>query len=367
MNSFDLVVWAVAALVLARILGRDRPRLWPVLGVVLGLGLLNEISVLWLGAGLTLGLVATPARRVLATRGPWLAAAIAALLSLPYVVWQIRHGFPTLEFMHNAILALAHGALFPLVGLPADSYAPALVRRAAQELAHDVIAYAGFVGLMIAWAAAAARRQREVREAQLERALVDAQLHSLRLQLQPHFLFNALNTISEAIYDDPRAADAMLGHLAELLRLSLRAAPSQEVTLADELAALARYTAIMHARFGDRLRVRIDVPADAERALVPSLLLQPLVENVIRHAGASRHALEIDVRARIDGGALVLEVADNGPGAAPGEDVLAGGVGLAASAERLRLLYRGAAALDAHNRAEGGFRVRMRLPARMGA
>ncbi len=103
MNSFDLLFWAVAALLVVRILADDRPRRWIALGVVLGLGLENKISVLWLGAGLALALVVTPARRVFRTRGPWLCAAIALLLFAPHVVWQVRHGFPTLEFMHNAM------------------------------------------------------------------------------------------------------------------------------------------------------------------------------------------------------------------------------------------------------------------------
>ncbi len=317
--------------------------------------MVEELVGGWAAFALMPGVAAVARRFPLARgrRARHLPAHVAALLAYSAV--------------HTLLLAGARETLFPLLGVGGDSYAARLGVRAAQELGHDVIAYAAFLGLLAAWQWVAERRERELREARLERALVDAQLHSLRLQLQPHFLFNALNTISEAIHEDPRAADAMIGHLAELLRLSLRAAPTQEVVLADELAALARYTAIMRARFGDRLRVRLDVPADTERALVPSLLLQPLVENVIRHAGGSRHALEIDVRARLDGGALVLEVADNGPGADPGEDVLSTGVGLTSSAERLRLLYRGEAELDARNREGGGFRVRMRLPARTAA
>ena len=269
---------------------------------------------------------------------------------------------------HTLLLALAHELLFPLLGLPVDSYLPKLGVRAGQELAHDVIGYGIFVTLLTGWDAIAARRQRELRQAQLETALTDAQLRNLRLQLQPHFLFNALNTISEAVYEDPRTADAMIQNLAELLRLALRTAPTQEVTLREELDALARYVAIMEARFGDRLRVRVEVTPEAERALVPSLLLQPLVENVIRHgANVSAQVLEIDVRARVAGGALVVEVADNGPGADPEVDLLGSGLGLGSSAERLRLLYRGEAALEATNRAEGGFCVRLRLPAREAA
>jgi hypothetical protein len=102
MNVFDVLIWALAARVMLDILDEPTDRRWIALGVILGLGLLNKISVLWLGAGLALGLVATPARRLLLTRGPWIAAAVAAVLFVPHVIWQVSHGWPTLEFIRNA-------------------------------------------------------------------------------------------------------------------------------------------------------------------------------------------------------------------------------------------------------------------------
>jgi hypothetical protein len=102
MNALDLLIWATAGWLLVRILRGDSPHLWLVLGVVLGLGLENKISVLWLGAGLLVGLVLSPQRRLLATRGPWLAGAIAVALFVPYILWQMSYGWPTLEFMRNA-------------------------------------------------------------------------------------------------------------------------------------------------------------------------------------------------------------------------------------------------------------------------
>jgi hypothetical protein len=102
MNALDLLVWAAAGWLLVRILRGDSPHLWLVLGGVLGIGLENKIGVLWLGAGLLVGLILSPQRRLLATRGPWLAGAIAAALFIPHLVWQVSHGWPTLEFMHNA-------------------------------------------------------------------------------------------------------------------------------------------------------------------------------------------------------------------------------------------------------------------------
>jgi len=296
------------------------------------------------------------------------AGGVTALALMPGVAWLARRfpvrrgqilrsvpphfiGLVAYSIAHTFLLSLAHGALYPLIGFSADPYTPKLLARAFQELAHDVMAYGLFLGLDAAWSAAETLRAIELR--------------TLRLQLQPHFLFNALNTISEAIHDAPRAAEAMLEHLAELLRLSLRMEATHEVPLAEELVALGRYTALLEARFGDRLRVCVEVAAEAEPLLVPSLLLQPLVENALRH-GATGQPLEIDVSARREGAELIIEVADNGPGADPDADVMQKGLGLAASAERLRLLYRGRAKLTAGNRPEGGFAVRLRIPARPG-
>jgi len=127
---------------------------------------------------------------------------------------------------------------------------------------------------------------RESRERELE--ATQLALENLRSQLQPHFLFNTLQSISTLIHRDPAAADRMLTDLSDLLRLSLRSAASQEVPLRDELDFLARYLEIMRVRFGDRLVIRVDVNADVLNAMVPSLVLQPIVENAIRHGMADR-------------------------------------------------------------------------------
>jgi signal transduction histidine kinase len=310
------------------------------------------------------GLLDTAPRRLLEEA----VGAYTALALLPAVGWLVRRhplergrlrrslpvhlaGLLAYSAAHTFLLALAHSFLFPVLGFPADPYLPKLVVRALQELAHDAIGYSVFVALVAAWKAGEALRETELR--------------ALRLQLQPHFLFNALNTIAEAIHEDPRAAEAMLDHLAELLRLALRTGATEEVPLADELTALRRYLALVDARFGDRLRVVLDVPADTEPLLVPSLLLQPLVENALRH-GMTGQRLEVAVSARRAGGALILEVADDGPGADPGADVLGKGLGLATTAGRLRHLHGRHGHLEAGNRDGGGFAVRVRLPARTG-
>jgi two-component system LytT family sensor kinase len=248
------------------------------------------------------------------------------------------------------------------------------------ELPMQVIWISILVAAIHGFAALDAARARELRAARLESSLARSQLRNLRLQLQPHFLFNALHTVSAAMYDDPAAADEMLDQLAELLRASLRTAQSDEVPLGEELALLDRYLAIQRARFGDRLTVSIQVEPGAGSLLVPSLLLQPLVENAIRHGNAERAGRgAIAVRAHREDGRLVLEVEDDGPGAVtvpaagaaagpvpPGKRTAAAatGIGLAATAERLQLLYGDAQTFSAGAGPAGGFLVRAALPAR---
>jgi two-component system LytT family sensor kinase len=263
--------------------------------------------------------------------------------------------------------------LFPLAGLGAYDYG-VMPLRYLMELPLQVV----WIGLVVAgvhaYAALEAARARELRAARLESSLARSQLRNLRLQLQPHFLFNALHTISAAMYDDPAAADEMLDQLAELLRASLRTAQSDEVPLGEELALLDRYLAIQRARFGDRLDVSIQVEPGAGSLLVPSLLLQPLVENAIRHGNAERAGRgAIAVRARQEDGSLLLEVEDDGPGgASPGTAgfepaaLAPRGLGLSATAERLQLLYGDAQTFSAGHGPAGGFLVRVSLPLRRG-
>ena len=258
--------------------------------------------------------------------------------------------------------------LYPLTGLGAYDYG-VMPLRYFMELPLQAVWFTITVAGLHAWYALAAARARELRSAQLEAGLARAQLRNLRLQLQPHFLFNALNTISSTMYEDPRAADEMLDQLAELLRASLRTAQTDEVPLREELALLDRYLALMRARFGERLEVALQLDPEAASALVPSLILQPLVENAIRHGNAERVGRgTIAVRARREEGRLVLEVEDDGPGdAGSNGDRPSPGLGLASTAERLRLLYGDGQTFDAANAPGGGFRVRASLPFREAA
>ncbi len=209
-------------------------------------------------------------------------------------------------------------------------------------------------------------REREQREAALETRLAEARLEILRHQLQPHFLFNTLHTISALVGDDVGAARRVITRLGDLLRSSLDTADRQEVALRDELTFLRHYLDIQHTRFGDRLRTRMNVSPGLDAALVPSMVLQPLVENSIRHAVEPRaDGAEVTLHASRHEDTLVLEVADDGPGMTS-EGVNGDGIGLSNTRERLTRLYGNAHELRFENVPNGGLRVILSLPFRTG-
>ena len=204
-------------------------------------------------------------------------------------------------------------------------------------------------------------RERELRASQMEAQLARAELQALRVQLHPHFLFNALNSISALMYSDVDAADSMLTRLSALLRSRLADSSAQEVPLGEELESLEKYLDIERIRFADRLKVRTTIPPDTVNALVPNLVLQPLVENAIRHGIAQREAAGlIEINALRENGSLHLEVRDNGPGFS--HQLSSSGIGLSNTRERLRCLYGEAQSLELRNAAGGGAVVEVIIP-----
>ena len=184
-------------------------------------------------------------------------------------------------------------------------------------------------------------KEREIRTAELERLVSEARMGVLRAQLHPHFLFNTLNTISAHIEREPRTARRLLEQLGELLRLSLAHAEDQEIPLAQEVAFIERYLELQKARLDDRLEAVVSVDADVLDAMVPTFILQPLVENAIRHGTAPRVEQGlVEVRAWRSSGQLHLSVQDDGPGLPPGWDPkVSAGIGISNTRERLRHLY----------------------------
>jgi len=179
-------------------------------------------------------------------------------------------------------------------------------------------------------------KDRAIRASQLEARLAQTQLQMLRMQLQPHFLFNTLHSISALMHKDVRRADSMVAALSDLLRMSLQNIGAQEVPLQSELEFLQRYVEIMSLRFGDRLHVTIDVDPETRDARVPNLFLQPLVENSFRHGFGDLGQGAIAISVRRDGDMLVCDIVDDGRGLRAGHKE---GVGLASTRQRLAHLY----------------------------
>jgi hypothetical protein len=229
-----------------------------------------------------------------------------------------------------------------------------------------VLAQVIFVVLLIALEWYRAARRSEMRTSQLEAQLSSAQLNALRSQLDPHFLFNTLNSVSALMHRDADAADTMLARLSEMLRLTLDSSSAQEVPLRAELDTTRLYLDIMDARFGDRLSSSFEVDAALLDERVPSFLLQPLVENVVRHGiDESKERTTIRIGAEAAGDALTLRITDDGRGL-PSDAGVREGIGLRNTRRRLAELYGSAARLIVSNRAGGGTEVVVTVPRRVG-
>ena len=248
--------------------------------------------------------------------------------------------------------------------LPPVPYGGELRRFIGGHMLVGVAAYATIVAVITAIEERAARRKRELDTARLEADLAQAQLRALQMQLQPHFLFNTLHGIAMLTDSDPAGAETMAVKLAELLRATLRLRDVPEVALRTELELLRAYLEIEELRFGDRLSVTFEVPEDLLDVPVPSFLLQPIVENAVRHGVAPRvENGRITIGATRDGSALVLSVEDDGPGFDTDPFAVAG-VGLSATRDRLALRYGAAGSIrcEARSADARGARVAIRVP-----
>jgi len=207
-------------------------------------------------------------------------------------------------------------------------------------------------------------RERELRTAELEKRLVQAKLQTLQMQLNPHFLFNTLHSISSLMHKDVEAADKMITRLGDLLRAALAGADTQEVTLRQELNLLQLYLSIEQIRFGNRLSVKMEIAPDTLEAQVPNLILQPLVENAIRHGIEPRARPGcIELRSQRQDSRLALVVSDNGAGIS-GNGAVKEGVGLSNTRARLRELYGETHRFELVGGPAGGMRVEVSIPFR---
>jgi two-component sensor histidine kinase len=302
-------------------------------------------------------------------------------LMAPLIFWADRAlPFTGKEFGRRAVAHIPGSLLFTAVYMYLFFVLRALIgdaKWAALSPGHMVKAAMGWFvwSLLVYWMIVCSLQayryyerylSSELRLERMEKSYSQARLNSLRMQLDPHFLFNALNTISSHVERDPRLTRSMIEHLGDLLRMSLESKDKQEVPLAEEMAFLDHYLEIQKIRFGDQLTVDIDVNPEVRYALVPSLFLQPLVENAIRH-GISRRISggAVTVNAQAVDGKLAIQVEDDGVGLAPGWTMESGsGLGLTVTRERILGLYPGDHAFALRRRPEGGTTVDILLPLR---
>jgi signal transduction histidine kinase len=307
--------------------------------------------------------------------GEWLF--LGALLPITYHLGK-RFPFRRAEWRRSLLvhlagalaLCIAWATLGLLLGLVLDRY-PAMgnfprdyVSWILISIPWSVFMYFTVLGCVHAVAYFNEAREREAQAARLATQLAEARLGALRMQMHPHFLFNSLNAVGVLVRDqNTTAATRMLERLGDVLRQVLRTDLPHEVTLAEELEFLEQYLAIEQERFSDRLRVHWSIEDRARTALVPSFVLQPIVENAIKHGIAKRaDAGRIDITARIVDRYVELSVRDDGVGMSTIE--AAEGVGLSNTRERLRTLYGNDAAVTLTTPPTGGTEVTVKIPLR---
>lgn len=290
--------------------------------------------------------------------GVFLPALFLMLRRMPRT-WLAHAGlFLALSVAQTSVMIVFRQIVFRAAGMPEFAYLPTRWRYL-MEMPTQLFFYVVIVAGVWLFDRYREGQARELRAAQLESALSEARLDALRLQLNPHFLFNTLNAVSELMYERPRVADEMLSRIGELLRNTLSAS-SHEHSLAEEWRLVSLYTDIQRVRFGDELDVQVEANPSLDDLRIPFLLLQPLVENAIEHGG-SGDGRRVRVDASREAGRLTVRVRDDGGGAIarPGH-----GIGLGNVGARLRHLYGEDAGVRLEPVVGGGSIVSVWLPAR---
>lgn len=264
----------------------------------------------------------------------------------------------------SVVFSIAYMALRGVIAVwqsPSASFAQSFNALLFKTWHFNLLVYWVIVAVTVAFDYARKLRERELRGAELERRLTEARLLALQMQLNPHFLFNTLHAISSLMHQDVEAADRMLVKLSDLLRRALDTSDTQEVTLREEIEFLRNYAEIEQTRFGSRLDIVMNIPRETLDALVPNLVLQPLLENAIKH-GIEPHARlgRVSVNAQLENDMLLLEVRDNGGGILNGEPEE--GIGLSNTRARLAQLYGARQSFGIENADGGGVVVRVKIP-----
>jgi hypothetical protein len=292
-----------------------------------------------------------PFRRDRLAKSAWTHLGIALVIAVVIEVLWLQISFVIQGYLEPEALARMQSNR-------AEVYSVAVLSR----LLGDAFIYAAVLGVATTLGYHRRLRERELRAVQLEAQLALAQVQALKMQVHPHFLFNTLHAVTVLIREDPTAATRVVTRLGDLLRLTLSRATTPQVSFRRELEILTLYLEIERTRFHDRLEITYDVQPATLGALVPDLILQPLVENAIRH-GVSPNAGtgHIQVRSRRDGEWLDVEIRDNGAGLARGH-VRPDGIGLTTTRARLERLYGDQQQLTLANLPEGGCVARIRIP-----
>jgi len=350
-----------------RPVGQQFAPLWVALGLWAGLVLLFTIQ-----SKMTLGQSwAEVSKQAVFFWLPW-------TVFLPLVVWiSLRFSFerPKLALqicVHVAVCSiiviinqLVCGTVLPLPPAPFDQHGPP---PSGVRIGPDILIYLVTMSASVAFAHYRKSRERARHAIELEARLAQAKLQALRMQVNPHFLFNTLNAISTLVHTDPRLADDMITDLGELFRGSLESSDKQEISLGRELELLDRYLAIEQRRFGDRLQVQRDIASEVLNVFVPTLILQPLVENAIRHGIEPQSAGgKIEIRAAREGGKLRLSVANSGKKPVDFSTQRKSdrqGIGLSNTQERLQQLYGIEQAFSVGQSKLGGWVVEIEVPFR---
>lgn len=304
--------------------------------------------------------------------------------ALSPVILRLGHRFPLVEgkWRISIPVHLAASIVFAVTQLAIDAYIlpklgymssggpqpylEVLKKILLFNLHFSVAIYWGVLGMQQAIKYYRKNRERELRTSQLEARLATTRLQVLKMQLHPHFLFNTLNAISELIYRDPESAERMISDLSDLLRMSFENLEIQEIPLKQELEFLEKYLEIELTRFHDRLKVEMRIAPETLDASVPNMILQPLVENAIKHGiGPRGEGGKIDIGAVRQNGHLELTVRDNGIGVPSGDvEHLSEGVGISNTRRRLRHLYGDKHSFSFANGDSSGLAVSLVIPFR---
>jgi len=269
----------------------------------------------------------------------------------------------TFGVSHSLLMLGSRKLIYWIGGLGTYDFNP-LQYKLPMEYSHQFFSYCMIYAIAEVMSRNRTLQAAMVRTSELEKQLAESRLRALQMQLQPHFLFNTLNMISSIMYDDPKAADRMLADLSDLLRIALSGSRTLEHSLGEELTMVRLYMGIISARHDNKPELLTQIDKAALAALVPVFLLQPLVENSIRHGMAVRSDLHVRITAARRGDRLVLEIVDNGPGlaGAASGSVDGRGIGLANTSERLATQFGPDHRFELLDASGGGLRVILELP-----